>query len=65
MKYLAIVCLLLFGAIIEVAAQKKYIQLESERGITMHKLGYSEADPGKEYILIKINVENHGYVNSS
>ncbi|MHC1688014.1 MAG: DUF4352 domain-containing protein [Methanothrix sp.] len=39
----------------------KYIQLESEPGIISRKMGYSEADPGKQYILVKINVENHGY----
>lgn len=61
MKYLAIVCLLLVSMFVCEAAQDKYVQLESESGIVLHKLGYSEADPGKEYVLVKINVENHGY----
>jgi hypothetical protein len=51
------VMLLITGAV----GQGKYVLLESQPGITLQKLGYSEADPGKQYVLVNIKVENHGY----
>lgn len=60
MKYLVIICLLLFATPGGVA-QDEYVQLDTEPGTILHKIGYSEADPGKEYMLVKIDVENHGY----
>lgn len=59
--HLMITCLLLFGAMLVGGAQEKYVQLDTDPGTILHKIGYSEADPGKEYMLVKISVENHGY----
>lgn len=61
MKFLAIICLLLISTITCSVAQEKYVLLSVDSGTVVHKLGYSEADPGKEYMLVNVNVENHGY----
>jgi hypothetical protein len=46
---------------LESTTQDKYILLDSEPGMVSHKLGSSEADFGKEYILMNFSVENCGY----
>jgi tetratricopeptide (TPR) repeat protein len=44
-----------------IMSREKYVLLDSLDDLTTYELGYSEADPGKQYILVNIKVENHGY----
>ena len=38
-----------------------FVLLDLKDDLILYELGYSEADPGKQYILVKIKAENHGY----
>jgi len=45
----------------EMVGEGKFVLLKLMDDLTLHELGYSEADPGKKFILVNVNVKNHGY----
>lgn len=44
-----------------IVGEGKFVLLKLMDDLTLHELGYSEADPGKKFILVNVNAKNHGY----
>jgi hypothetical protein len=58
---ITILCIALISFICIGCAAEKEIKITIGKGILMDKVGYSEAQPGKTYLVLPLQFENLGY----
>ncbi|MHC1688016.1 MAG: DUF4352 domain-containing protein [Methanothrix sp.] len=58
---IALVCLVLISLSSICAASDKQITVTVGKGTLMDKVGYSEAQPMKTYLVLPLTIENSGY----
>ena len=58
---ITILCIALISLICIGCAAEKEIKVTIGKGILMDKVGYSEAQPSKTYLILPLQFENQGY----